>query len=161
MALKLLLQAPAKITTPAGTFDTTIIQYHKGKDNNIYVNSNMPFPVQAQTYADVTTGNPPIQYEYKLQATGTGQPPIPKSQLEIPKPPLKLATETGKYNVQLLWEPVLIKAGQDTKLALIFTDASGNFALNSVYSLQISDKDDKPVGNVDNQNAQDGTGTSI
>ena len=118
----------------------------------------MPFPVKAQTYADVTTGNPPIQYEYKLQATGTGQPPIPKSQLEIPKPPLTLTTETGKYNVQMLWEPAVIKAGQDTKFGLLFTDANGNFAPNSVYSLQISDKNDKPVGNVDNQNAQDGTG---
>ena len=150
----------AKITTPAGTFDTTIIQYHKGVDNNIYVNSNMPFPIKAQTYADVTTGNPPIQYAYTLQATGTGQPPIPKSQMEIPKPPLTLTTETGKYHVQLLWEPAVIKAGQDTKLGLIFTDASNNYALNSVYSLQISDQNDKPVGNVDNQNAQDGIGQS-
>jgi hypothetical protein len=150
----------AKITTPAGTFDTTIIQYHKGVDNNIYVNSNMPFPIKAQTYADVTTGNPPIQYTYTLQATGTGQPPIPKSQMEIPKPPLTLTTETGKYHIQLLWEPAVIKAGQDTKLGLIFTDASNNYALNSVYSLQISDQNDKPVGNIDNQNAQDGIGQS-
>ena len=51
----------------------------------------MPFPVKAQTYADVTTGNPPIQYAYELKATGTGQPPIPKTQLEIPKPPLTLS----------------------------------------------------------------------
>ena len=150
----------AKITTPAGTFDTTIIQYHKGVDNNIYVNSNMPFPIKAQAYADVTTGNPPIQYAYTLQATGTGQPPIPKSQLEIPKPPLTLTTETGKYHVQLLWDPTVIKAGQDTKLGLIFTDASNNYALNSVYSLQISDKDDKVIGNIDNQNARDGIGQS-
>ena len=150
----------AKITTPAGTFDTTIIQYHKGVDNNIYVNSNMPFPIKAQTYADVTTGNPPIQYAYTLQATGTGQPPMPKSQMEIPKPPLTLTTETGKYHVQLLWEPAVIKAGQDIKLGLIFTDASNNYALNSVYSLQISDQNDKPVGNIDNQNAQDGIGQS-
>ena len=52
-------------------------------DNNIYVNSDMPFPVKAQTYADVTTGNPPIQYAYELQATGTGQPPIPNLNLKF------------------------------------------------------------------------------
>lgn len=151
----------AKITTPAGTFDTTTIQYHKGVDNNIYVNKDMPLPIKAQTYADVTTGNPPIQYAYTLQATGTGQPPIPKSQLEIPKPPLTLSTETGKFNVKLLWDPVVIKAGQDTKLGLLITDSSGNLAINSVYSLQISDKNDKVVGNIDNQNARDGTGQSV
>ncbi len=42
----------AKVTTPAGTFDTTIIQYHKGVDNNIYINKDMPFPVKALTYAE-------------------------------------------------------------------------------------------------------------
>jgi len=73
---------------------------------------------------------------------------------------LTLSTETGKFNVKLLWDPVVIKAGQDTKLGLLITDSSGNLATNSVYSLQISDKDDKPVGNVDNQNARDGTGQS-
>jgi hypothetical protein len=150
----------AKVTTPAGTFDTTVITWHKGVDNNIYINANMPFPVKAQTYADVTTGNPPIQYAYTLQAAGTGQPPIPKSQIEIPKPPLTLGTETGAYTIQLLWEPTVIKAGQDTKFGLVITDSSGQPALNSVYSLQISDKNDKVIGNVDNQNARDGTGQS-
>jgi hypothetical protein len=35
----------AKVTVPAGTFDTTIITWHYGVDNNIYVNPNMPYPV--------------------------------------------------------------------------------------------------------------------
>jgi hypothetical protein len=43
---------------------------------------------------------------------------------------------------------------------LVITDSSGQPALNSVYSLQISDKNDKVIGNVDNQNARDGTGQS-
>ena len=150
----------AKVTTPAGTFDTTVITWHKGVDNNIYVAANMPFPIKAQTYADVTTGNPPIQYSYELQAAGTGQPPTPKSQLEVPKPPLTLRTETGAYTIQLLWEPTVIKAGQDTKFGLAITDSSGNPALNSVYGLHITDQNNKIVGNVDNQNARDGTGQS-
>ena len=62
----------AKVTVPAGTYDTTVIAYHKGVDNRIWVNSNLPYPVKAETYADVTTGNPPIQYVYDLQATGQG-----------------------------------------------------------------------------------------
>lgn len=150
----------AKVTTPAGTFDTTVVSWHKGVDNNIYIAPNLPFPVKAQTYADVTTGNPPTQYSFELQATGTGQPAIPKSQLEIPKPPLTLSTETGTYTIQLLWEPTLIKAGQDTKFGVIISDSSGHPALNSVYGFNISDKDGKVVGTVPNQNAGDGTGQS-
>ena len=64
----------AEVTTPAGTFDTTVISYKKGATSNIYVNSNMPYPVKAETYADVTTGVAPIQYTYELVDTGTGQP---------------------------------------------------------------------------------------
>ena len=57
----------AKVTTPAGTFDTTDISYHKGGvDNHIYPNKDMPYPIKAETFADVTSGKPPIQYAYEL-----------------------------------------------------------------------------------------------
>jgi hypothetical protein len=148
----------AKITTAAGAFDTTVISYHKGVDNNIYVNKDMPFPVKAQTFADVTTGSPPIQYAYELQSTGTGQPATPKSQTDIPKPPLTLTTPRGSYHVQLFWEPTVIKAGQDTKFGLVFTDQNGNLVPNVVYSFHITDKNDKPAGTIGSQNAADGTG---
>ncbi len=150
----------AKITTPAGTFDTKVISYHKGVDNNIYVNKDMPFPVKTQTYADVTTGSPPIQYAFELQAMGTGQPTIPKSQLQIPVPPLTLTTPRGSYHVQLLWDPPVIKAGQDTKFGVLFTDQNGNLVPNVVYSFQITDKNDKTAGKIGDQNALDGTGTT-
>ena len=54
-----------KITTPAGTFDTTTISWHKGRDNIIWINKDLPYPVKAETYADVTTGIPPIQYKFQ------------------------------------------------------------------------------------------------
>ena len=41
----------AKVTVPAGTFDTTVVTWHYGVDNNLYVNPNMPYPVKAQTFA--------------------------------------------------------------------------------------------------------------
>ena len=82
----------AQVTIPAGKFDTTLISYHKGVDNNIWINKDLPYPVKATTFADVTTGNPPIQYAFELQAVGQGQPTIPKSQLQIPKPGLTVQT---------------------------------------------------------------------
>ena len=148
----------AKVTVPAGTYDTTLIAYHKGVDNQIWVNRDLPYPVKAETFADVTTGNPPIQYVYDLQATGQGQPPAPQSQVEIPKPPLKLQTARGTYIIQLLWDPPLIQVGQPVEFGLIFTNAAEKI-INSVrYGFKVTESDGKVLKDLKNQKADDGTG---
>lgn len=148
----------AKITTPAGTFDTVAVGYYKGITNSIYIDRNLPFPVKAQTYADVTTGTPPTQYAYELKAMGTGQPAIPKTQTEIPKPPLTLLTPRGSYNLQLLWEPVEIKAGQVTHFGVVFADDKNSIVPRVTFGFEITDQDDKVLKNFDNQRAPDGIG---
>ncbi len=148
----------AKVTVPAGTFDTTLISYHKGVDNNIWVNRNLPYPVKAETYADVTTGNPPIQYVYDLQATGQGQPPAPQSQIEIPKPPLKIQTARGTYIIDLLWEPEVIQVGQPTEFGLIFTDAAGNLRPDVRYGFKVTESNGTVQTDLKNQKADEGTG---
>jgi hypothetical protein len=148
----------AKVTVPAGTFDTTLISYHKGVDNNIWVNRNLPYPVKAETYADVTTGNPPIQYVYDLQATGQGQPPAPQSQIEVPKPPLKIQTARGTYIIDLLWEPDPIQVGQPTEFGLIFADAAGGLANSVRYGFRVTESDGTVLADLKNQKADDGTG---
>ncbi|MBV9176558.1 MAG: hypothetical protein JO297_05935 [Nitrososphaeraceae archaeon] len=148
----------AKVTVPAGTFDTKVITYHKGVDNNIWINPNLPFPVKAQTFADVTSGNPPIQYAFDLQATGQGQPTIPKSQLIIPKPPLTIQTARGTYYIQLLWDPQTISVGKATNFGVIFQDNSKNIQAGVSYSFKVTDSSGKVLSDVHDQNAQDGTG---
>ena len=77
---------------------------------------------------------------------GTGQPAIPKSQTEIPKPPLTLTTPRGSYHVQLLWEPVAIKAGQDTKFGVVLTDQNKQLVPNaSLFGFKVTDKNNKSV----------------
>ncbi|MDN5866635.1 MAG: hypothetical protein L0H55_04460 [Candidatus Nitrosocosmicus sp.] len=148
----------AKVTTSAGTFDTTVISYTKGATSNIYINSNMPIPVKAETFADVTTGVAPIQYAYELKATGTGKPPIPETQVEIPVPPLSLLTPRGTYNIQLLWEPVEIKAGNDTNFGVIFSDDRNNIAERITYGYTVLDANRTVVDEFTNQRADDGIG---
>ncbi len=148
----------AKITTPAGTFDTTDISYHKGVDNHIYPNKDMPYPIKADTFADVTTGKPPIQYAYELKATGKGQPPLPESQIEVPVPPLTLQTPRGTYNVQLLWEPAQIKAGNNTDFGVIFTDDKNNIVQRVTYGYKVLDENKTVVDEFKNQRANEGTG---
>ncbi|WP_144731984.1 hypothetical protein [Candidatus Nitrosocosmicus arcticus] len=148
----------AKVTTPAGTFDTTAISYHKGVDNHIYVNKDMPYPVKAETFADVTSGKPPIQYAFELKATGIGQPPIPASQVQIPVPPLNIQTPRGTYNVQLLWEPVEIKAGNDTQFGAIFTDDKNNIVDRVTYGYKVMDGNRTVIDEFKNQRATEGIG---
>lgn len=148
----------AKVTVPAGTYDTTVIAYHKGVDNRIWVNSNLPYPVKAETYADVTTGNPPIQYVYDLQATGQGQPPAPESQIEIPKPPLEIQTARGTYVLQLLWDPEVIVAGQPVEFGILFGDAAGGIVDRVRYGFKVTEPDGTVLEDLKNQRADDGTG---
>jgi hypothetical protein len=150
--------ASAKVTVPAGTFDTKVISYHKGVDNNIWISPNLPYPVKAQTYADVTTGTPPIQYAFDLQAVGQGQPPVPKSQIIIPKPPLTIQTARGTYYIQLLWDPQTISVGKATNFGLIFQDNSKTIQSGVSYSFKVTDSSGKVIKDVHGQSAQDGTG---
>ena len=148
----------AKVTVPAGTYDTTVITYHKGVDNRIWVNSNLPYPVKAETYADVTTGNPPIQYVYDLQATGQGQPPAPESQIEIPEPPLEIQTARGTYILQLLWDPEVIQVGQPVNFGILFGDAAGGIVDRVRYGFKVTEPDGTVLEDLKNQRADDGTG---
>ncbi|MDQ3838916.1 MAG: hypothetical protein M3297_06570 [Thermoproteota archaeon] len=148
----------AKVTVPAGTYDTTVIAYHKGVDNRIWVNPDLPYPVKAETYADVTTGNPPIQYVYDLQATGQGQPPTPETQIEIPRPPLEIQTARGTYKIQLLWTPEVIVAKQPAEFGILFSDAAERIVEGVRYGFKVSDSDGKVIEDLRNQRADDGTG---
>ena len=148
----------AKVTVPAGTFDTTVITWHYGVDNNIYVNPTMPYPVKAQTFAATTGGSPPIQYAFDLEATGHGQPPVPKSQLVAPTPPLKIQTARGTYFIQLLWQPVVIVPGKSIQFGVLFMDSSQKVQNGVTYSFKATDASGAVLKDVHDQPAQDGTG---
>jgi hypothetical protein len=147
----------AKVTTPAGTFDTTDVSWRYGATNHIYVNPNLPFPVKAKTFAGVTTGNPPVQYAFELQATGAGEPPPPKSVQEIPKSPLTLQTGRATYSIQMLWEPDPIVAGKETTIGLIFSDSFGATITQVTYDMSITAENGTAVSQMDRQRADDGT----
>jgi hypothetical protein len=151
----------ARVKVPAGTYDTIVLTYHKGVDNHIWINKDLPYPVKAETYADVTTGDPPIQYAFNLQAIGQGQPPIPKSHMQAPKPPLTLQTGRGTYYIQLLWEPKIIQLGKDTKLGIIFMDGSKSIIKDVSYSFKVTDSNGNIIKDSKDQKALDGTSTQV
>ena len=148
----------ATVTEPAGTFDTTLVTWHKGVDNNIWIKDNLPYPVKAKTFADITTGNPPIQFAFDLLATGQGQPKQPQSKEEIPVPPLEQRTERGTYIIRLLWEPVTIKTGNNTKFGIIFMDDKKNIVTDVGYNFAVVDSNTQQlIYGKDDQLAPDGT----
>ncbi|MGA9153993.1 MAG: hypothetical protein WBZ36_25720 [Candidatus Nitrosopolaris sp.] len=146
------------VTIPAGTFHATVVTWHYGVDNNIYVDPTLPYPVKAETFAATTGGNPPIQYAYDLQATGQGQPPVPKSTEYVPKPPLTLQTARGTYFVELVtWQPSTITAGKPTQFGLLFKDSQQNVLNGVIYSTKAS-QGNTTVAQQSDQQAQQGTG---
>jgi hypothetical protein len=148
----------ATVTTPAGTFNTTVITWHKGVDNNIYIKDNLPYPVKAKTFADITTGNPPIQFAFDLLATGQGQPKLPQSKEEIPKPPQERRTERGTYVISLTWDPITIKTGNNTKFGIIFyDDKKQNIVTDVGYNFAVVDSTQQLIYGKDDQLAPDGT----
>jgi hypothetical protein len=152
----------AKVTVPAGTFDTTAVSWHYGADNSSYVAPDLPYPIKAQAFAAVTTGNPPVQFSFELQATGQGSPPAPKSQIEAaPKPPLTLQTARGTYYIQLFWEPASIVHGKATKFGVLFMDSSKNVVNQVTYGFDLTTSDGKPIKTIKDQKAPDGTGIQI
>jgi hypothetical protein len=151
----------AKVTVPAGTFDTKVITWHKGVDNHIWINKDLPYPVKAQTFADVTTGIAPIQYTFDLLAIGQGQPTAPKTQIQIPNPPLTLQTARGTYFIKLSWEPKSIETGNDTKFGIFFMDNSQSIIKDVSYSFVVTDSNGTVLKDVKDQKAPNGNGTQI
>ncbi len=54
------------ITVPAGIVDTIVVGWYSGEYNEIWIVDEFPYPVQALTYAWVTTGVAPIMHKYTL-----------------------------------------------------------------------------------------------
>ena len=147
-----------KITVKAGTFDTTKIGYHKSVDNTIWVKDGFPFPIKAQTYADITTGQPPIQYAFELLATGTGRPSEPVSTIELPKPPLEQETARGTYFIDLNWSPAEIKAGTNVTFDVSFFDNAHTPVQDVEYNFKITDSKGNVIADLPNQVANNSVG---
>ncbi|MGI0073637.1 MAG: hypothetical protein ACREA3_07480 [Nitrosotalea sp.] len=60
----------ASIIVKAGTFQTWILGWHKGVDNQIWIDPTLSFPVKAIVYTDVTSGVPPPDYTLELLQQG-------------------------------------------------------------------------------------------
>jgi hypothetical protein len=147
------------VTVPAGTFHTTLVTWHYGVDNNIYVDPTLPYPVKATTFAATTGGSPPVQYAFDLQATGQGQPPVPKATLYAPKPPITLQTARGTYYVELVaWQPSTITAGKPTQFGLLFKDTQQNPETGIVTYTTKASQGNTTVSQQSDQQAPQGTG---
>lgn len=146
----------AEVTTPAGTFGTTDISWRYGATNHVWVNPNLPYPVKAETFAGVTTGNAPIQYAFELQATGTGQPPIPESEMVTPEPPLTIRTQRGTNYIQLIWNPP-IETSVPEEFGLVFMNDRQEILSGVTYGLTVTSANGTIITELENQKAMDGT----
>lgn len=55
-----------KVAVPGGVFDSVVVGWYSGNNNEIWVVDGFPFPVKALTYAWVTSGIAPVQFQFQL-----------------------------------------------------------------------------------------------
>jgi hypothetical protein len=151
-------QGQQRITVPAGTFDTTVVGWHKGQDNKIWIENEFPYPVKAETFVEVASGQAPIQFKFDLLSTGMGEPKPPKSIEEIPQPPLHQATQRGTYDLTLSWSPVQIQPNGNTTFTVDFADNNGRKLTHVSYDFTMTDKSGKVI--YDKKNAFTGEGST-
>jgi hypothetical protein len=137
--------------------DTTRVEYYKSVSSNMYILNEFPYPVMAKTYVDVTTGTPPIQFQYILTETGKGEPETPLSSIMEVTPPLLQRTDRGDFYVQLDWNPSTISVGEETTLTIDVLDKD-QFPLNQAsYDLTVTDANNTSIIDLKNQLAREGT----
>ncbi len=148
--------AGAKDLCGAPQCDTTLILWHKSLDNKVWVYPAFPFPVKADTFAEVASGQAPTQYKFELLATGMGQPPVFATSA-IPLPPVTASTASGSYVVKLDWQPTNITAGSNVTFGLTFSDKSGFPLQNVDYNFNVTDASGKSIANLKDQRSASGT----
>lgn len=137
--------------------DTTRVEYYKSVSSNIWIKNDFPYPVMAKTFVDITTGNPPIQFQFILTETGKGAPTLPEVEEFQVTPPLMERTERGDYYVQLDWNPVPIVPGTETTFTIDFLDRD-QFPTQTVsYNLKLLDSNDTTLLDLKNQFTTSGT----
>jgi hypothetical protein len=149
------------ITAADQTWDTTIILWHKNVDSRVWIQNGFPFPIRAEAYADVTTGNPPLQFSIELLETGMGKPDVQTSTDIIPTPPLSKTTGRGTYEIEINWEPASIEPGDTAIFSVALMDDSGFPLERANYDFTVKSADGTVVQEFKNQNADSdfGTGT--
>lgn len=151
--------AGAQSLCGAPSCETTRVTWHKGVDSNVWVYNEFPFPVKAQTYADVTTPPAPTQYAFELLETGTGQPAaLTGSNETAARPPLDRTSEDGSH-VILTWDPADIQANSTVNFGVQLQDAAGNPLQDVSYNFIVKDANGTIIQEFDDQQAPSGNGT--
>ena len=150
--------AGAQSLCGASSCDATRITWHKGVDSNVWVVSDFPFPVKAETFADVTTPPAPIQYKFELLETGSGQPQAPTGTGQTSGPPLERTTTDGSRLI-LTWDPVDIQPNSTVNFGLDVRDANSAPLQNVAYDFIVKDANGQILQEFNNQLSQSGTAT--
>jgi hypothetical protein len=150
--------AGAQSVCGASSCAATRVTWHKGVDNNVWVVNEFPFPVKAETYADVTTPPAPIQYRFELLETGTGQPAAPTGTEQASGPPLDRTTNDGSHII-LTWDPVDIQPNSNVSFGLQLEDATGFPMQDVAYDFTVEDANGQIIQQFEDQQAQSGNAT--
>ena len=146
----------AQALCKADSCDSTLIMWHKGVDNKIWVVNEFPFPVKAATFAEDATGSTVTQFKFELLDVGTGEPPALTGSNAAQKPPIEKRTHSGYY-ISLDWTPEEIRPNSDVSLGISMFDQQRFPLTNVEYDLTLKDSKGNVVEKLTKQKAELGT----
>ena len=153
-----------QVSVPAGQFESVVVGWRTGgKNSQIWVAPDLPFPVKASTWTHVAEGDAPQEYAIDLLETGRGIMSDPfasvraSAELErqlgcpdldtIPFVSLKTTTKNFSYGMEVLYKPENPKEGCELDWLIKFkkkTDET-EFLNHVQYDLLVVDPDLKPL----------------
>ncbi len=156
--------AAGQVSVPAGEFDSVVVGWRTGgKNSQIWVVPDLPFPVKASTWTHVAEGDAPQEYAIELLEMGRGIVSDPfasvraSAELErqlgcpdldtIPFVSLKTTTKNFSYGMEVLYKPENPKDGCELDWLIKFkkkTDET-EFLNHVQYDLLVVDPDLKPL----------------
>jgi hypothetical protein len=119
-----------QVTVQAGSYKAWLIGWHKGVDNKIWIDPNLPFPVKAVTWVDCACGRPPPLFTFEMLEMGnskappkfTSSNPFVQSQFNhanILSPRQQMASGISSENVVCSDDMVLIKKLSTNSVACV------------------------------------------
>jgi len=148
-----------QVTVQAGSYKAWLIGWHRAVDNKIWVVPDLPFPVKAQVYTDVTSGVPPPYYTFELLETGNSltepqflhrpivNPPFPMPQKATGSDSVTMGTGGMCHDgmpigfstlVEVSTNPSRPVRGEPLLVSMIFTDSRGIEVFGQNYSITVT-----------------------
>ena len=163
--------AAEEVSVPAGEFESVVVGWRaSGKDSQIWVVPDLPFPVKASTWMPWAEGDAPQEYAFELLGLRRGVTSDPFASVvptaaagerlgcpdldTVPFLSPKTTTKNFSYGMEVLYRPENPKEGCELDWLIKFKTDGTEFLNHVRYDLLVVDQDLKPLRSLAQEEGQ-------